>query len=165
MLQITCYSTPRLPWAGFGKHLSQHQTRIRAVSERRDPVEAGSSEVRWSLKRARWTAPLRLPKSTAALPSVFSVCDLSSSGYRQPGLQPRGRGVQFREGASNRVDTPFLQATTFEHERRTPNALWGSTRFGAVKAASFATYKPWCRPDRKCSRDRIRHIVRGEYWR
>ena len=38
------------------------------------------------------------------------------------------RGVQFREGASNWVDTPFLQATTFEHEheheheRRTPNA-------------------------------------------
>jgi hypothetical protein len=30
--------------------------------------------------------------------------------------------VQFREGASNWVDTPFLQATTFEHERRTPNA-------------------------------------------
>jgi len=43
-------------------------------------------------------------------------------------LQPRGCGVQFREGASNWVDTPFLQATTFEHEheheheRRTPNA-------------------------------------------
>ena len=43
---------------------------------------------------------------------------------------PRVRGVQFREGASNWVDTPFLQATTFEHEheheheheRRTPNA-------------------------------------------
>jgi len=36
------------------------------------------------------------------------------------------RGVQFREGASNWVDTPFLQATPFEHEheheRRTPNA-------------------------------------------
>jgi hypothetical protein len=39
--------------------------------------------------------------------------------------------VQFREGASNRVDTPFLQATTFEHEheheheheRRTRSAL------------------------------------------
>ena len=36
--------------------------------------------------------------------------------------------MQFREGASNWVDTPFLQATTFEHEheheheRRTPNA-------------------------------------------
>jgi hypothetical protein len=42
----------------------------------------------------------------------------------------RARGVEFREGASNWVDTPFLQATTFEHEheheheheRRTPNA-------------------------------------------
>jgi hypothetical protein len=30
--------------------------------------------------------------------------------------------VQFREGASNWVDTPFLQATTFEYERQTPNA-------------------------------------------
>ena len=36
--------------------------------------------------------------------------------------------MQFREGASDWVDTPFLQATTFEdededeHERRTPNA-------------------------------------------
>jgi hypothetical protein len=30
-------------------------------------------------------------------------------------LQPATR-VQFLEGASNRVDTPFLQATTFEHE-------------------------------------------------
>ncbi len=28
---------------------------------------------------------------------------------------PRPR-VQFRKGASNRVDAPFLQATTFEHE-------------------------------------------------
>jgi hypothetical protein len=43
-------------------------------------------------------------------------------------FNPPGRGVQFREGASNWVDTPFLQATTFEHEheheheRRTPNA-------------------------------------------
>ena len=47
-------------------------------------------------------------------------------------LRPATR-VQFREGASNRVDTPFLQATGFEHEhehehrapnaeRRTPNA-------------------------------------------
>jgi len=40
-------------------------------------------------------------------------------------LQPATR-VQFWEGASNLVDTPFLQATTFEHEheheRRTPNA-------------------------------------------
>jgi hypothetical protein len=25
--------------------------------------------------------------------------------------------MQFREGASNRVDTAFLRATTFEHER------------------------------------------------
>jgi hypothetical protein len=39
-------------------------------------------------------------------------------------LQPATR-VQFREGASNWVDTPFLQATTFEHEHesRTPNAM------------------------------------------
>jgi len=36
-------------------------------------------------------------------------------------LQPATR-VQFWEGASNLVDTPFPQATTFEHERRTPNA-------------------------------------------
>jgi hypothetical protein len=42
-------------------------------------------------------------------------------------LQPAAR-VQFREGVSSWVDTPFLQATTFEHEheheheRRTPNA-------------------------------------------
>jgi hypothetical protein len=35
------------------------------------------------------------------------------------GLQPAMR-VQFREGASNRVDTPFLQATTFEHEHEAP---------------------------------------------
>jgi len=35
--------------------------------------------------------------------------------------QPATR-EQFREGASNWVDTPFLQATTFEHERQTPNA-------------------------------------------
>jgi hypothetical protein len=43
---------------------------------------------------------------------------------------PTRYAVQFREGASNWVDTPFLQATTFEHEheheheqeRRTPNA-------------------------------------------
>jgi hypothetical protein len=36
-------------------------------------------------------------------------------------LQPATR-VQFREGASNWVDTPFLQATTVEHERQMPNA-------------------------------------------
>jgi hypothetical protein len=47
-------------------------------------------------------------------------------------LQPATR-VQFREGASNWVDTPFLQATTHkhEHERRTPvrnRVKAGSTR-------------------------------------
>jgi len=47
-------------------------------------------------------------------------------------LQPRGRGVQFGLGASNWVDTPFLQATTHEHERRTPSALWGRSRFKPI---------------------------------
>jgi hypothetical protein len=42
-------------------------------------------------------------------------------GVRCEHLRPATR-VQFREGAPNWVDTPFLQATTFEHERRTPNA-------------------------------------------
>jgi hypothetical protein len=42
-------------------------------------------------------------------------------GRRFQHLEPATR-VQFREGASNWVDTPFLQATTLEHERRTPNA-------------------------------------------
>jgi hypothetical protein len=39
---------------------------------------------------------------------------------------PADAGCNSGEGASNLVDTPFLQATTFEHEheheRRTPNA-------------------------------------------
>ena len=43
-----------------------------------------------------------------------------------PGEHPQpATREQFREGASNWVDTPFLQATTFEHEheRQTPNAF------------------------------------------
>jgi len=52
----------------------------------------------------------------------------SAGVLRQVRIAPLLRGVQFGLGASNWVDTPFLQATTFEHEheheheRRTPNA-------------------------------------------
>ena len=45
---------------------------------------------------------------------TFLLVKLKHTLQQHP--QPRGREVQFREGALNRVDTPFLQATTFEHE-------------------------------------------------
>src|SRR5260221_14357742 len=61
-------------------------------------------------------------------------------------LQPATR-VQFREGASNWVDTPFLQATTFEHEhereRRTPNA-----KRLVVRAGRFFIGREGARPYR-----------------
>src|SRR5258707_10344966 len=67
--------------------------------------------------RLRQATRLSSPKSYVA------------AGSAHPASLPATR-VQFRECASNWVDTPFLQATTFEHEheheheheRRAPNA-------------------------------------------
>jgi hypothetical protein len=54
-------------------------------------------------------------------------------------LQPATR-VQFRGGASNWVHTPFLQATTFEHEheRRTPNVEREAPGEGAAVGRAFS---------------------------
>jgi hypothetical protein len=62
-----------------------------------------------------------LRHSNIPSPRVAGFEDKDENEAPHEQLQPATR-VQFPEGASNWVDTPFLQATTFEHERRTPNA-------------------------------------------
>ena len=49
-------------------------------------------------------------------------------GVALTALPTRYAGVQFLEGASNRVDTPFLPETTFEHEHEALAHLTAASR-------------------------------------